>query len=277
MLEFTHDNEGIHIKYKNKYLLLNGCAISKELLNDDEILRFSKIILKFNQEIGRISSSELQSEELKISTPKKLRDIHNPVPFYKYISRHDYCKYYSKGHFQLGSSKYYRDIERNESRDGFEGYNISILQVNNFQIPITLFRCNNYLIFCGTSIKSSNYLQQKFGAVEMEILDSASFASNMAKTIGALDFTIAEVEYSNCKIAKSEHISIDQFSPEAFIQNEEIIELLLSTSLYPSLYVKPEIFHPEKELRIVFEMPDDYPSSFRFNDANLLDQIKFNQ
>ena len=277
MMEFTHDNEGIHIKYKNKYLILNGAAVTKELLSDDELLSFSKEFLKFNQAIGRISNKEVQPEELKISATKKLGDIHNPVSFYKYISRHDYIEYFSKGHFQLGSSKFYRDIERIESRDGFEGYNISILQVNNSQIPISLFRCNNYLIFCGTSSKSSEYMNQKFGEVEMEILDSASFATKMAKSIGALNFTIAKVEYTNSKIAKSEHISIDQFSPEDFIHHEEIIELLLSTSLYSSLYVKTEMFCPENELRIVFEMPNDYPTCHRFNDETLLEQIKFNE
>ena len=54
-MEFTHDNEGIHIKYKNKYLILNGAAVTKELLSDDELLSFSKEFLKFNQAIGRIS------------------------------------------------------------------------------------------------------------------------------------------------------------------------------------------------------------------------------
>ncbi|MFN9320380.1 MAG: hypothetical protein ACK58Q_07325, partial [Chitinophagales bacterium] len=87
----------------------------------------------------------------------------------------------------------------------------------------------------------------------------------------------AKVEYTNSKIAKSKHINIDRFSPKDFIHNEEIIELLISTSLYPSLYVKPEMFHPENELRIVFEMPDDYPTCHRFKDETLLDQINFNQ
>ena len=276
-MEFNHDKEGVHIKYKNKNLILNGAAVIKELLNDDQLLSFSKIVLRFNQAIGRISNRELKPEELKISETKQLRDIHKPVPFYKYISKHDYDEYFSKGYFQLGTSKYYRDIERNESKDGFEGFNISILQVNNSQIPITLFRCNNYLIFCGTSIKSSGYMHQKFGEVEMEIQDSASFATNLAKTIGAIDYTIANVEYTNSKIVKSKHINIDRFSPEDFIHREDIIELLLLTSLYPSLYVKPKMFHPENELRIVFEMPDDYPTCHRFHDLTLLNHMGFNQ
>lgn len=118
-------------------------------------------------------------------------------------------------------------------------------------------------------------MHQQFGEVEMEIVDSAAFATNMAKSIGALNFTIAKVEYTNSKIAKSEHISIDQFSGEDFLHREEIIELLLSTSLYPSLYVKPKMFYLENELRIVFEMPDDYPTYHRFKDETLLNHIKF--
>ena len=74
MMEFTHDNEGIHIKYKNKYLILNGAAVTKELLSDDELLSFSKEFLKFNQAIGRISNKEVQPEELKITLMSILYD-----------------------------------------------------------------------------------------------------------------------------------------------------------------------------------------------------------
>ena len=145
-MTFNHDNQGISINYKNKNIILNGAAVTAEFLTDEEILAFSIAFLKFNQTPGRISTKELKPSDLKISGTKELKDIHNPLPFYKYISKENYEKFYSKGHFQLGTSKYYRDIERIESKDGFEGYNISVLQVNNSHIPITLFRCNNYLI-----------------------------------------------------------------------------------------------------------------------------------
>ncbi|MCE2963809.1 MAG: hypothetical protein ACK43K_05160 [Chitinophagales bacterium] len=109
-MEFNHDKEGVHIKYKNNILILNGAAFTNELLNDDQLLSFSKAMLSFNQALGRISNRELKPDDLKISETKQLSDIHNPVPFYKYISKNDYDEYFSKGRFQLGSSKYYRDI-----------------------------------------------------------------------------------------------------------------------------------------------------------------------
>jgi hypothetical protein len=275
-MTFNHNNEGITINYKNKNIILNDLAVAEGLLTDDELLKYSEIILKFDQRLGKISTVELKPSDLKIGVTKELKDIHNPLPFYKYISKKDYETFYSKGHFQLGTSKYYRDIERKESKDGFEGYNISVLQVNNSHIPITLFRCNNYLILCGSSVKSAEYMYDKFGEVEMEIQDSELFAKNIAKSIGALNYTIANVEYNNAKIAKSKHINIEQFSPQDFIHKEEIIELILSTSLYPSLYVKPKMFQQENELRIVFEMPNDYPTCYNFQDETLLNHINFN-
>jgi hypothetical protein len=275
-MTFNHNNEGITINYKNKNIILNDLAVAEGLLTDDELLKYSEIILKFDQRLGKISTVELKPSDLKIGVTKELKDIHNPLPFYKYISKKDYETFYSKGHFQLCTSKYYRDIERKESKDGFEGYNISVLQVNNSHIPITLFRCNNYLILCGSSVKSAEYMYDKFGEVEMEIQDSELFAKNIAKSIGALNYTIANVEYNNAKIAKSKHINIEQFSPQDFIHKEEIIELILSTSLYPSLYVKPKMFQQENELRIVFEIPNDYPTCYNFQDVTLLNHINFN-
>lgn len=275
-MAFEHDSNGVHVKYKNKTLLINGAVVTNTLLNDDELIQFSKEILTFNQILGRISSTELNPNDLKMSESVEISDINITVPLLKYISRKDYNEYISRGHFQLGSSKYYRDIEKTEARDGFEGHSISILQVNNSQIPITLFRCDNYLIFCGTHKRSTGYLNEKFGEVEMEISDTHSFATRIAKTIGAIGFTVGKVEYTNSKISKSKHINVEPFAPQDFIHREDIIELLLSISIYPSLFVKPKIFEEENELRIIFEMSNDHPTCYRFTDVTLLEEIKFN-
>jgi hypothetical protein len=275
-MEFEHNTDGIHLVYKNKALIINAAAVTKTILSDEDLINFSKSILTLNQNLGRISEKELSPNDLKMTEAIELRDINNPIPLFKYISRKDYDEFVSKGHFQLGSSKYYRDIEKSEARDGFEGFSISIIQVNNSQIPITLFRCNNYLIFCGTYVRSTGYLNKKFGEVEMEISNTFSFGTKIANSIGALGFTVGKVEYTNSKISKSKRIKTTTFSPENFIHREDIIELLLSVSIYPSLFVKPKMFEEENELRIIFEMPNDYATCHRFSDASLLDEIKFN-
>lgn len=275
-MNFTHDNEGLYIKHRNNSILINGIGISSPPLTDEEMLNFSKALLAFNQNLGRISSTELKPDDLKISKSKKLLDIHNPQPIFKYISKTIYDKYISKGQFQLGSSQYYREIEKNESRDNFEGFSITFLNINDLQIPISLFRCSNYLIFCGSAKKSSEYLKEKFGNVEMKICDSLSFGNKIAKLIGAKSFIIGKVEYSNSKICKSNNFLTNSFiNPQDFINQSDVIEFLLSESLYPSMFVKPKMFEDEDEIRIIFEMQDDFTLPHNFTDLKLLDEIEF--
>lgn len=275
-MQFNHDNQDVHLFYKNKKITINSGSYTEMQLTDEELLNYSSAILKYNQSIGRISSDELQPDDLKISKAKSLNDINSSVPFYKYISQGDYEKYYSQGSFQLGTSKYYREIEKKQSRDGFEGFNISVLQINDIQIPISLFHCNNYLIFCGTSNNSNDYMQHKFGQIEMEITNTGSFASDMAISLGALNYTISFVEYTNAKVVKSDKIQVTNLKENEIMQNEDVLDLLLTTSLYPSLYVKPNMFSPEQELRIVFEMPNNFEGPHHFYDKTLLSHIKFN-
>lgn len=272
---FLNSTNGLSIIHNGKTILINSSGIFDSLsTNDNDLIIASKLLFNFNQSIERISADKLIQSDLKIEESKYLNEINNPTPLFKYISKADYENFISKGYFQLGSSQYYREIEKEESRDKLEGFSISILNVNNYKIPITLFRCNNYLIFCGTTTRSNDYMNKKFGEVEIKISDSFSFASKIAKSIGAKGFTIGKVEYSNSKIYKSNHLITQPFEPQDFIHNQDVLDLLLSVSLYPSLFVKPKMFENEKETRIIFEMNNDYPTCHRFLDKSLLSEIQ---
>ncbi len=96
---------------------------------------------------------------------------------------------------------------------------------------------------------------------------------NFSSDLGSME----EVLYTNSKISKSKHINVEPFVPQDFINREDKIELLLSISIYLSLFVKPKIFEEENELRIIFEMPNDHPTCYIFTYLNLLSEIiKFN-
>ena len=57
-----------------------------------------------------------------------------PKSFYKFIHKETYDNFISKGKFQLGTLQYYREIERQESRDYKEGF--SNLIINSCISPL---------------------------------------------------------------------------------------------------------------------------------------------
>ena len=91
-MNYNHDDQGVQLFYKNKKIIINSLAKTEVPLTDDELLNYAGAMLKFNQDLGRISSDELQPKNLQISNAKSLYEIQCSVPFYKYISQFDFYK-----------------------------------------------------------------------------------------------------------------------------------------------------------------------------------------
>lgn len=51
----------------------------------------------------------------------------------------------------------------------------------------------------------------------------------------------------------------------------DYFDILYDNMFYPALFVKPEPFSSENEVRIVFEMPKDYMKPLSFENKGLLD------
>jgi hypothetical protein len=58
------------------------------------------------------------------------------------------------------------------------------------------------------------------------------------------------------------------------ILTPKFFEIIKKHLVYPSLFVKPEYFEIENEVRLIFEMNKDYKKPLRFENKQLLDYIK---
>lgn len=59
------------------------------------------------------------------------------------------------------------------------------------------------------------------------------------------------------------------------ILTSQFFDILKEHSLFSSLFVKPESFSPENEIRIIFEMAKDYRKPHQFENKEILNYIKF--
>ena len=95
----------------------------------------------------------------------------------------------------------------------------------------------------------------------------------MTRALGARNFHIYKINYSDSKIFSFSvpQYEVGDFEPTIFDDLFEEIEqnLFLST-----LFIKPEGFKSESEVRIVFEMNENIKKPKVINNKGLLDYIK---
>ena len=125
------------------------------------------------------------------------------------------------------------------------------------------------MIFCGTPADNSTFPENHFGDKKITIPNVKAFAESIKKSINAKKYYVQKVSYNSVKLfinrdaIYNNKISLDN------ILNEHFFESLKDNFLYPSLFVKPETFKPENEVRIIFEMHKDYKKPLRFDNIGL--------
>lgn len=180
------------------------------------------------------------------------------------------------GNWQLGNVHQYRTIENIKQRDEFEGFSFLNLNINNHIISQVCNAGFNYLILCGTKSKNSSNLKEQFGEQELFFPDIKSFAEDVSMEINAIRYFIQKIEYNTLKSYFNPRVYLDpEINVTDNILTQKYFDILYENLIYPSLFVKPEAFKDENEVRIIFEMPKDYNKPYRFKNKSLLKHIEF--
>lgn len=264
--------EGVTVSFHGfKYLISFLMAIKEDFKpSNEQLMQMSQAGLNFH-----CSVRNKPLHDISIFKPVESKYKCEFFPITKYVRKDIFENHIIKGEFQFGTIEQYRTIEGNSQRDEFEGYSMINMNINN-QIIGTI--CNtgyNYLIFCGTSSKSDNYLKSKFGEREFLIRDVKEFAERIRIKLKAKRYFIQKVEYNTLKWLNVEKRIVDDKIDTKDLLKPPFFELLKKYSFYPSLFVKPEGFNPEKEVRIVFEMPRDQEKPVVIKDNSLLKLVSF--
>lgn len=271
-LKFFHSKEGVIASYKKNKFILGFLSISEEGIDftDEEYNSFAEITLKYHCSVRNVP---LHKIEKSIPVSKKI--INDYSPFRKYVKKDIFDNYISKGIFQLGTIEQYRTIENKSQRDEFEGHSFLNLNINNHIVSSICNSGFNYLIFCGTKSENSEEHKKQFGDIELNFPNVKTFAETICKIIKAKRYFIQNVEYNTLKLyinkdkITSSKININQILTPAYF------DIIKEHLIYPSLFVKPEFFKPENEVRIVFEMTKDYFKPYRIENKELLKYVKY--
>lgn len=278
--EFLKYKGLLHTK-ENISILTQVLMVTKEnvKITDEQKARMSNIVVDYLLKIGNLKHYSQTDEKILV------RNYFNSSanqPFYKYVSRQIYDDYLSRGSFRLGSIKYYQSVENDKIKDEYEGFTNLFIDYKNRQIMVSLFSGYNFAIFCGTSNFDSisnkfKTMNNKFGDVILKINNIESFANLIKEIIGAKSYYCYEVKYSTKKVFSIDY-NDTYFNPamkDKFEITPNLFDLFYNNSFFPSLFIKPEFFNDEKEIRIAFEMPKDVNGTIDIESKELLKYIEF--
>ncbi|AFU69031.1 hypothetical protein P700755_002245 [Psychroflexus torquis ATCC 700755] len=266
-------NLGVEYTHKKISILIQIISVTKEgaKFSNEQIKALIKSVSTYINSVGKLDNSKELFGEININ-PKN-ENIEN-LTFYKYISKSTCDNFISKGKFQFGSLKYYREIERDESRDEKEGYSNLVFENLDRQFFTSVISGFNYYILCGTNtLTHEEYMSDQFGDYVMKIKNIKSFAESVKKSIGAKSWACQKVNYSDFKsnIIRTE---LDNFEGSKPDLSPEIFELIKNNSIDSSVFTKPTSFEPENEVRLIFEMDKNSKKKLNIVNQGLLDNIE---
>ena len=268
----------LHTK-NNISLLAQFFSITKEniRLTDAEKAKMSNAIVDYLLNVGNLKRYPENIDNILV------RDIFTPSTghIYKYINEQVYNDFISKGIFRLGSIKYYQAVENDRIKDEFEGFTNLFLDYINRELMVTLFSGYNFAIFCGTSNYNSNSnnsedMKNKFGRIILKISDPIEFGNIIKETLRAKSYYCYEIKYSARKIFSIDfgNERFDHTFKDKYEITPELFDIFYNNSFFPSLFIKPEFFSDEKEIRIAFEMDRDIDDPIDIENKDLLKYIE---
>jgi len=271
-LKFSHTPEGVIIEYNNNRFILGYLSISKENVDftKNQYLSMAEATLKFHCSVRNYPIHKIKNIKPVSIMPRENNYSH----FSKYVEEGVFNTFIKKGIWQLGTIEQYRTIENKKQRDEFEGHSFLNLNINNHIVSSIFSTGFNYLILCGTNKTQSKEHKSQFGQKELHFNNVKSFSESVKKSIGAKKYHIQNVEYNTLKLYINNDLIED---PDVDIENiltPKFFEIIKKHLVYPSLFVKPEYFEIENEVRLIFEMNKDYKKPLRFENKQLLDYIK---
>ena len=116
-------------------------------------------------------------------------------------------------------------------------------------------------------------MAKNFGGYVMKIDNIYSFAEKVMKAIGADEWQVNKVCYTDYKAYSTEiqPINFNVVSPDL---SDELFNILYQLSESPSVFSKPTRFKDELELRLAFTMRKDVKTTLNFDNLGLLDYIE---
>jgi hypothetical protein len=273
-LKFKKLEKGSIALYNNKKIIFgSSLAIMKRNLELTELDYLN--LAKYNLSLY-CSGKKLPRHIIRNTTPILSKSIVNDYsPFYKYVQPEIFEKFIKNGLWQLGTIELYRSIENNKQRDEFEGYSFLNLTINNHIVCTNVITGFNYLIFCATRSARSTRHKINFGEKLLYFPDVKSFAETICKHINAKKYFIHNVEYNTLKFYISKDKIYNQYLELNNLFTPPFFDIINEHTLFPSLFVKPENFKYENEVRIVFEMENDCYEPYTFEHKGLFDYLKY--
>lgn len=271
---YRYSKDGLVYERMNKSIIVSQFGQTKPgiRLTDDEKTRLGGSIMKYLSDIENVkkdfelTSSRLYTRDSFCNFKGKSILKFTPFPIARFK--------FNEGNIKLGSLDHYRKIENEKSRDVLEGFSFYTVSLGNSEVNLTMAGGFDYLIFCGTTVEISPYefkwLQNQFGSSCIQIYDVQSFADEVCKTIHAKEYFISEIHYTNSKTVSSD-LRKYNFNPDYFDIIGDNFEFFLKETSHPSLFLKPEAFKSEKEIRIAFRLGENSRQSFTtFKNRKLL-------
>ncbi|OOQ60632.1 hypothetical protein [Mucilaginibacter pedocola] len=273
-LKFFHSSDGTTAVYKNKKVIFRYLSMTHPdaSFTADQYVKYAEAV---GELVGKLKNLPIHSSTFK--KPVSSNDIINDFsPFYKYVPESTFQKHIINGDWQLGTIQQYRTIENINQRDELEGCSFLNFTVNNRIISSYVTSGFNYLIFCGTKTPNSEDLENQFGTRKLFFPNVKSFADRICKSINAKRYYIQNVEYNSLKLyVCKDSITIDKAIHSKNILSSYYLDLIQKYLVYPNLFVKPESFKKENEVRIVFEMERDCNKPYKFNSKEVLSYIRY--
>jgi hypothetical protein len=264
---YSHSAEGVCVNYNKNSFILEGLLVTELGVNLSgiDISNISKALINFNNSIRGRPEYEFLSED--VFEYGDLIPFNGPI--YRYVKPCIFDKYIKKGDWQLGTVGQYRKIEDINRRDQHEGSFVLHLNINGLRFIQMVSAGFNCLILCCTDLKDSVWHYTSFGERKITIPDPSAFARAIARSIGARSWYIYKMLYTDLKTYVNQvPIYNNEINPERLLSDEYIKEIY-QQSIIPSVFIKPNRFKVESEVRIVFEMSKNQKCPKRISNKGL--------
>ena len=236
-----------------------------------------------NTYLAGVGAHHPETQEFStLLTQADFKTIDDDISFYKFVPQ-DTFDYLRNGSFQFGSIQYYRNIEKQNSKDGMEGLTNLTIATPKRLIGTSLVSGYNFAILCGTSrLDNRNQMRDRFGPNIIKISNLNDFCEKARIALGARRAYVNHVTYNDLKLFKVKTLKTfeklkndapnDNFDPNDI--DDSIFNFLYKNTFLSSLFIKPTRFSIEQELRIVFEMSKDIPNVLRISNEPLAKLIE---
>ncbi|RUU48693.1 hypothetical protein EOD08_01505 [Mesorhizobium sp. M6A.T.Ca.TU.002.02.2.1] len=191
---------------------------------------------------------------------------------FKYVPD-DAIEYLRSGSILVSSLERYRRIENPEARDQYEGFGFVAFNDESSSTTLGLEGgYSNYVLCLGSRAPKSELrlMGSRFGTNLVKISGLNEFCRKLSALLGAEDFRIADVHYSDHKMLCLEHPAASEIravlkensygalNDELLLKvAEKFFPLLRDTADAVTTFCKPRRFGLERERRISFAMPRD--------------------